>query len=106
MSTDDGLNYLLTSGYYAGRVVAPRSTILDVSWTLLPTHLRILIRKFAVENCLAGVSIEDAKDAYENSWETEPTTEKVNLLPLSVTFNLVRLRMEKARQSIELKKLL
>jgi hypothetical protein len=78
-------NFILISGPFAGSVVA-EGRILDIDFQEMDDDLQSRIRGWAEHNYTRGgrvVHWDEVCEEYENSWESEPTEEEVDLLPLS-----------------------
>jgi hypothetical protein len=90
-------NWKLLTGCFAGSVIE-EGKILDVPFNELDDDLQLRIRDWADsklsiiddgENwAVPGgsdkpISLEDIKEQYEHSWESEETDEPVDLIPVS-----------------------
>lgn len=85
-------NWKLMTGPFAGSIVAD-GAVLDVAFDQLDEDIKLRIREWGESTYFPApltfdervfpVSLEELKEDYENSWESEETEEPVDLLPVS-----------------------
>ena len=95
-------NYKLLSGAFAGSIVEENQQILDVSFADLDDDMQLRVREWAEEqlerkyieidgganyarkgSSNAPISINEIKEDYENSWDSEEADEDADLKSLS-----------------------
>lgn len=90
-------NYELISGAFAGSIVEENQQILDVNFGDLDDDLKLRIRKwaetkyviidggsnYARKGFTIPVSLNEIKEDYENSWDSEKTDKDADLKSLS-----------------------
>lgn len=74
------MRWKLTTGCFAGEIIEEEQ-ILNVSFEELDTDLQGRIRQYAEDHKIEDK--EDAKERYEQSWESEETEEEPTLDPAS-----------------------
>lgn len=80
-------NFELHSGVFIGKIVDDSGAILDVPYKDLDEDLQTRIKYHADleenEDFPSEEEAENAKESYEQSWDSEETDQEVDLIPVS-----------------------
>jgi hypothetical protein len=76
-------NYKMLTGPFAGSIVADGTKILDVPWDQLPDDLKSAALEWADSQRLAITDQAGLIEAWECSWDSDPTDETVTLRSMS-----------------------